>query len=87
MIFYCLRDKESLKIHNINELTFVAIHELAHVGCKERNHPPIFWITFKWLLDKAIKAKVYEMVDYRERPFKYCGMRVSYQPYLDLRLP
>lgn len=83
MIYFCLRSKETLKLHNINELMFVAIHELAHVGCYEKQHPPIFWRTFKFLLQNAVEAGVYIPIEYYNNPFEYCGMNVSYQPLYD----
>ena len=41
-IVFCIRSKEDNKIHDINELMYVAIHEIAHVGCPEIGHTPLF---------------------------------------------
>lgn len=44
-IVMCLRQKGGKnhnKLHDINELMYVAIHELAHVGCPEIGHTPLF---------------------------------------------
>ena len=41
-IVFCLRSKKDNKLHDINELMYVAIHEIAHVGCPEIGHTPLF---------------------------------------------
>ena len=34
-IVFCLRCKKTNQLHNINELMYVAIHEISHVACPE----------------------------------------------------
>ena len=41
-IVFCLRSIPDNKLHNINELMYVAIHEIAHVGCPEIGHTSLF---------------------------------------------
>jgi len=83
---YCLRDKSTLKLHNRDDLTFVAIHELAHVGDWNFDHGPTFWAVFKFLLIEALAVGIHYPVDYAAKPIKYCGMDVLYSPYFDVSL-
>ncbi len=86
----CLRDKDprSGRLHDINVLTFVALHELAHVAAPDDplaadpEHPPVFWATFKWLLAEA-EALGYHSPRFAERPQVYCGKKVEYNPLHD----
>jgi hypothetical protein len=39
---FCIRSKKDNKIHDINELMYVAIHEIAHIGCPEIGHTDLF---------------------------------------------
>ena len=76
-IVFCLRSKEDDKIHNINELMYVAIHEIAHVGCPEIGHTPLFLKINKLLLKKAIDCNVYVYKNYSLNPENYCGIQLS----------
>lgn len=86
MLYFCLRDKKDNKIHNPNDLIFVAIHEMAHIAINEFNHPPIFWQAFKRLLIVAAQHKLYKPVDYSAHPVVYCGLDVRYNPLFDSSL-
>ena len=63
-IVFCLRSKEDNKLHDVNELMYVAIHEIAHVGCPEIGHTPLFRRINKELLKYAIECDVYQYKDY-----------------------
>ena len=43
ILVFCIRSKETFKIHNLNELLYVAIHEIAHIGCPEVGHTELFF--------------------------------------------
>ena len=73
-IVFCLRSKEDNQVHNINELMYVAIHEIAHVGCPEIGHTPLFKKINKVLLEYAIECNVYYYKDYNSFPENYCGI-------------
>jgi hypothetical protein len=66
---------------DLNTLTFVAIHELAHVATKSVGHTPEFWNNFKFLLIEAKKIDIYNPVDYRQSPKHYCGLDITDNPY------
>jgi predicted metal-dependent hydrolase len=80
-IVYCLRTKDGTnKLIDDNTITFVAIHELAHLMTKEIGHVPTFWDNMKYLLDVGIKLGVYDYVDYGDTPVKYCGTKITDTP-------
>ena len=70
-------------IHRDDLLTFVHLHELAHIASISYDHNYEFWHNFKWLLHRAEEAGVYTPVNYKNQPFEYCGLYVDYNPYYD----
>ena len=76
-IVFCLRSKNTKNFHPINLLMYVAIHELAHCGCPEEGHTPLFQKIFRFLTEESIKIKVYNKTDYNLHPVEYCGMTLS----------
>lgn len=73
-IVFCLKSKKTNKNHKINTIMYVAIHELAHLGCPEIGHTPLFNKIFKFFLEKAIEIKLYTYQDYEKSAIEYCGM-------------
>ena len=69
---------------DINTLTFVALHELSHIMTKSIGHKQEFWENFKFLLENAKTAQIYNPIDYNKEPSEYCGMTLSDNPYFDL---
>jgi hypothetical protein len=85
-IAFCLNTtKEGNKLIDLNTLTFVAIHELSHVMTKSEGHKQVFWQNFKFLLENAKESKIYQPVDYKKKPQEYCGMKITDNPYYDLK--
>jgi len=83
---FCLnKQKNGTKLIDINTLTFVAIHELAHIMTKSEGHKQEFWQNFKFLLEQAKAANIYQPVDYKKNPEPYCGMKISDNPYYDFK--
>ncbi len=76
-IVFCLRSKLLDNIHDMNTLMYVVIHEMAHVGCPEYGHTPLFKKIFKFLLQQSIIIEIYKPVDYRIKPQNYCGMTIN----------
>lgn len=76
-IVFCLRAKLVNTIHDLNTLMYVVIHELAHVGCPEFGHTPLFREIFKFLLIESVKINIYTPIDYRKNPKNYCGMEIN----------
>jgi predicted metal-dependent hydrolase len=83
-IAFCLeKNKGQSKLIDLNTLTFVAIHELAHVMTKSEGHKQEFWQNFKFLLENAKDAGIYEPIDYKNEPQDYCGMKITDNPLYD----
>ena len=83
---FCLnKEKNGTKLIDINTLTFVAIHELAHIMTVSEGHKQEFWQNFKFLLEQAKASKIYEPVDYKKNPEPYCGMDITDNPYYDFK--
>lgn len=82
---FCLREKKSGKnmLHNIEDIKFVALHELSHAGDKETGHGPSFWAVFKFLLIEAKQTNTYVPKDYSQTSMNYCGLDVHHNPYFD----
>ena len=84
-IAFCLNTtKEGDKLIDINTLTFVALHELSHIMTESIGHKQDFWLNFKFLLENAKAANIYQPVDYKKSPKNYCGMKINDNPYYDL---
>ena len=84
-VAFCLNKKKGNNNNLIDEntLTFVAIHELAHIMSKSIGHKSEFWSNFKFLLESAKEAGIHNPVDYKEDPQEYCGMKIHDNPYYD----
>lgn len=82
---FCLDTKKNSqgKLIDLNTLTYVAIHELAHIATLSIGHTSEFWKNFKFLLNVAKDINVYEPIDYKNNPQQYCGMTISDNPYFD----
>lgn len=84
IISLCLRylnDKN--KFHEYNSLSFVILHELAHVFSVTYDHDITFWKHFKFLLQEAIIIGIYDPINYKLKPINYCGIEVKYNPIYD----
>lgn len=85
-IAFCLnKQKNGTQLIDINTLTFVAIHELAHIMTTSEGHKQEFWTNFKFLLENAIHSGIYKPVDYKKNPQPYCGMDITDNPYYDFK--
>ena len=83
---FCVEtEKENGKgyLVDINTLTYVALHELAHIMTKSIGHTDEFWSNYKFLLEVAESINIYDPVDYKKTPVRYCGMNISDNPYYD----
>lgn len=82
---FCLnKTKEGNKLIDLNTLTFVALHELSHIMTKSIGHKQEFWQNFKFVLENAKEANIYQPIDYKKEPQQYCGMTINDNPYYDL---
>jgi hypothetical protein len=84
-IAFCLNtEKDNDTLIDLNTLTFVALHELSHIMTTSIGHKQDFWQNFKFVLENAVAIKIYNPVDYKKKPKKYCGMDINDNPYYDL---
>ena len=79
-LVFCLKSKKTKKLHSLNLIMYVALHELAHTMSKSIGHTKEFWDNFRILLRNAIKLKIYKRVNYNEKPVKYCGVDITDDP-------
>lgn len=68
---------------DINTMTYVAMHELAHIMTESIGHTEEFWQNYKFLLQVAKSINIYEPIDYKKSPVRYCGMNITDNPYFD----
>jgi len=80
----CLRKKDASKaFHSLNTLTFVIIHELAHIMTISEGHTSEFMSNFKFILKEANECGLYSPEDYARKPIIYCGVSVSHNPFYE----
>ena len=73
----CIRDKNTKKLQDFNDILYVAIHEISHVGCPEYGHTKIFNELNFYILKKAVKYKLYNYIDYYKTNKPYCGISLN----------
>ena len=82
---FCLnKKKDGDNLIDLNTLTFVGIHELSHIMTKSVGHKEEFWKNFRFLLELAKEANIYQPIDYKKDPVEYCGMEITDNPYYDM---
>lgn len=87
IISICLRNYEDPNtFHNLNELMFVAIHEIAHSCNESYGHNTKFWKIFRILLEVAVENNIYTNVNYQKKIKNYCSMKITYNPIFDRSL-
>lgn len=74
---FCLTSKKTNKLHDINLLMYVALHELSHIACPEIGHGELFKTIFKNFVQIAVELNIYDKVDYNLYPVEYCGMNLN----------
>ena len=85
-IAFCVEtEKENGKgyLVDINTMTYVALHELAHVMTVSIGHTEEFWSNYKFLLEVAASMNIYQPIDYKKKPVRYCGINITDNPYFD----
>ncbi len=84
----CLRDptKNNKIDEKMNDLIFVLLHEIAHLGTDSWGHDESFWNNFKFILQEAVEAGIYKSVNYKKVGSPYCGIVITYSPLFDPKL-
>lgn len=76
-LVFCLHSKKTKKLHDINLLMYVALHEMSHIACPEIGHGALFKKIFNFLTNIAIELNIYYKEDFVSNPKEYCGMILS----------
>lgn len=82
-IVICLRDKADDKdtvpgkLEDENVLTYVLLHELAHIATKDVGHTDKFWAIFKEIVKTAVDIGIYQDRDFSKNPAQYCGINID----------
>ena len=80
-LVFCIRHKDiNQNLIDLNTLMFVVIHELAHLESKSVGHNKEFWDNMRLILKIGIELGVYNNVDYKQNPTKYCGINITATP-------
>jgi hypothetical protein len=77
-IVLCLRDKD--KLMDLNTMTFVVLHEFAHLATESIGHTEEFWTNFKWILEESINIGIYTRQDFKAKNVDYCGIKITSSP-------
>jgi len=77
-IVLCLRNKD--KLMDINTMTFVVLHEFAHLATESIGHTEEFWENFKWILEESINIGIYTRQDFKNKNVDYCGIKITSSP-------
>lgn len=86
-ISLCLRNYDDPdKFHDINDITFVALHELAHSANESYGHDARFWKIFRMILEDSVEIGIYKNNDYKNDNINYCSMNITYNPIFDKTL-
>jgi hypothetical protein len=84
---FCLDTEKNSKgrLIDMNTLMYVALHEISHIATKSIGHNDEFWNNFKFMITEAKEINIYNPVDYKKEPARYCGMNISDNPYYDVK--
>ena len=84
---FCLDTEKNSKgrLIDINTLMYVALHEVSHIATKSIGHNDEFWNNFKFMITEAKEINIYNPINYRKEPARYCGMNISDNPYYDVK--
>ena len=78
-IIFCLRSRKdnSGKLHDLNLLMYVVLHEMGHVACPEFGHTELFKDIFAFLANEGVKLGIYKKIDFRSDNQEYCGLTIT----------
>jgi len=75
-LVFCLRNKKTHVFYDYNKILYVAVHEIAHIGCPEIGHTKLFFELNRYLLETAKRNDMYTFIDYNKTPEEYCGIQI-----------
>ena len=83
-IVMCIRQRDDAKnLVDLNTLTFVAIHELAHLMTQSIGHGDDFWANMEFILKEVLQSPldIYQYQPFHKVPQEYCGTTITDTPY------
>jgi hypothetical protein len=82
---FCLDTEKNNKgrIIDDNTLMYVALHEISHICSESIGHNDEFWSNFKFVIQEAKELDIYNPINYKKNPARYCGMNITDNPYYD----
>ena len=78
-VFMCIRDEDG-KIHPIDDLFFVFLHEISHINNATYGHGDDFWKRFKNILEISDALGYLKYKNYDMRTVNVCGQDISSNP-------
>lgn len=82
-MYICLRQSDGTLIDK-NTIMYVILHELSHVANSiSWGHDDIFWQSFKYILQLAVKYDLYVGINYSLHNVQYCTLIIDYSPLYD----
>jgi len=77
-LVFCLRSRRiPSKMHDINLIMYVTLHEMSHVACPEYGHGDLFKKIFGFITQVAIDQGFYKRIPFDKDPTEYCGLIIS----------
>lgn len=79
-LIFCLRSKNINKVdkmHDINLVMYVALHEISHIACPEYGHTQLFKEIFAFFTKTAIELGIYKKIHFGISPVEYCGIVIT----------
>ena len=79
-LVFCLRSRKkdrNNEFHDLNLLTYVLLHEMAHIACPEYGHTPLYNNIFGFITTVAIQIGEYNKIDFYQNNTEYCGMTIT----------
>ena len=76
-LVFCLRSKHKDKMHELNLLMYVVLHEISHIACPVYGHGPLFKKIFAYFTKEAIEIGIYTQIPFESEPKEYCGIMIT----------
>lgn len=77
-LVFCVRSRRDIdKLHNMNLMMYVVLHEISHIACPVYGHDEIFKKIFKYITQAAIEMQIYTPIDFKNAHTEYCGMTIT----------
>lgn len=77
-IVFCLRSRSDTdKLHDMNLLMYVVLHEMSHVACPEYGHTELFKKIFNFITQRAIEMELYTKIPFNQTSVEYCGLMIT----------